>query len=94
MFFKRICAIDLGTDTVKICDKHEKLTICEKNMLAIRNKTLIIATGQRAFEIYEKAPACVYVGCPMTRGAIADSKNLEIVLTKMLKRFLESLILL
>jgi len=87
MLFRRICGIDLGTDTIKICDKHEKLIVCEKNMIAIRNKVNVIAIGKRAFEIYEKAPACVEVGSPMIHGAIADSKNLEIVLTGLLKRF-------
>jgi len=87
MLFRRKCGIDLGTDIIKICDKNEKLTVYEKNMLAIRNKVNVIAIGQRAFDIYEKAPACVEVGCPMIHGAVADSKNLEIVLTGLLKRF-------
>lgn len=87
MLFRRICGIDLGTDTIKICDKNEKLTINEKNMLAIRDKTHVIAIGQRAFDIYEKSPSCVEVSRPMIHGAVADSKNLEIVLTGLLKRF-------
>ncbi len=87
MLFQRICGIDLGTDTIKICDKNEKLNVCEKNMLAIRDKVNIIAIGDKAFEIYEKAPANVEAGSPMTHGAIADVKNLEIVLTQLLKRF-------
>ena len=87
MLFRRICGIDLGTDTIKICDKNEKLSVCEKNMIAIRNKVNVIAIGQNAFDIYEKAPSNIDAGSPMQNGAIADVKNLEIVLTRLLRRF-------
>ena len=87
MLFRRICGIDLGTDTIKICDKNEKLYVCERNMIAIRNQVNVIAIGQKAYEIYEKAPANVEAGSPMQHGSIADVKNLEIVLTRLLKRF-------
>lgn len=87
MLFRRICGIDLGTDAIKICDKNEKLYVCERNMIAIRNQVNVIAIGQKAYEIYEKAPANVEAGSPMQHGSIADVKNLEIVLTRLLKRF-------
>lgn len=87
MLFRRICGIDLGTDTIKICDKNEKLYVCERNIIAIRNQVNVIAIGQKAYEIYEKAPANVEAGSPMQHGSIADVKNLEIVLTRLLKRF-------
>lgn len=87
MLFRRICGIDLGTDTIKIRDKNEKLYVCEKNMIAIRNDVNVIAVGQKAFEIYEKTPANVKADSPMQHGSIADVRNLEIVLTLLLKRF-------
>lgn len=87
MLFRRVCGIDLGNDTIKISDKNEKLFLCEHNMLAIRNKIHVIAVGDRAFEIFEKAPSNVYAGSPMSNGSIADGGNLEIVLTGLLKRF-------
>ena len=39
MSFKRICGVDLGSDTIKICDKNQKKLLCEKNMIAVRNRT-------------------------------------------------------
>ena len=87
MLFRKICGVDLGTDTIRICDKNEKKYVCEKNMIAIRNKEQVIAIGQKAFEIYEKAPANVMADGLMQRGAIADVKNLGIVLTCLLKRY-------
>lgn len=86
MIFHSSYGIDLGTDTIKICDKNEKNFLCEKNMIAIRDKVNVIALGQKAFEMYEKTPMNVEAGSPMTGGAIADVKNAELVLTGLLKR--------
>lgn len=87
MLFRRICGIDLGTDTIKISDKNEKLLVCEKNMIAIRDRVHVIALGNGAFEIFEKAPACVEAASPMAGGVIADAGNLELLLIGLLKRF-------
>lgn len=87
MLFRRICGVDLGTDTIKISDKYERQYVCEKNMLAIRNRVHVIAIGARAYEIYEKAPLSVEVTRPMIDGAIADVKNQEIVLKRRIKQF-------
>ena len=51
MSLKRICGVDLGSDTIKICDKNQKKLLCEKNMIAVRNRTDLIGVGQDAFEI-------------------------------------------
>ena len=59
MLFRKKCGIDLGSDTIKIADKKNKKVVCEKNMIAVRDKTYVIAVGQRAYEMYEKTPLCV-----------------------------------
>jgi len=87
MLFRRICAVDLGTDSLKISDKNEKKHLCEKNMLALRNQKNVIAIGRAAYEIYEKAPTNVSIARPMQDGAIADVKNQETVLKQQLKKF-------
>ena len=56
MLFRKKCGIDLGSDTIKIADKKNKKVVCEKNMIAVRDKTYVIAVGQRAYEMYEKTP--------------------------------------
>ena len=38
MSLKRICGVDLGSDTIKICDKNQKKLLCEKNMIAVKPK--------------------------------------------------------
>ena len=52
MFFQNICGVDLGTDTIKIRDKHGKKFMDSKNMIAIRDKTQVIAIGDAAYEMY------------------------------------------
>jgi len=87
MIFHNICGIDLGTDTIKIRDKHNKKFMDCKNMIAIRNEKQIIAIGDEAFEMYEKNPVNVEVSCPMINGVIASATNMELVLSHILKRF-------
>lgn len=87
MLFRKKCGIDLGNDTIKITDRKKKRIVCEKNMIAVRDKTNVIAVGDKAFAIYEKAPACVEAGCPMRNGAIADGGNLGIILSQLMRRF-------
>ena len=87
MLFRKKCGIDLGSDTIKIADKKNKKVVCEKNMIAVRDKTYVIAVGQRAYEMYEKTPLCVTADSPMIDGAIADGGNLGFILARLLKRF-------
>ena len=79
MLFRKKCGIDLGSDTIKIADKKNKKVVCEKNMIAVRDKTYVIAVGQRAYEMYEKTPLCVTADSPMIDGAIADGGNLGFI---------------
>ena len=87
MSFKRICGVDLGSDTIKICDKNQKKLLCEKNMIAVRNRTDLIGVGQDAFEIYEKAPSDVYAGCPIQNGSLAEGSSQETILIHLMKNF-------
>lgn len=81
-----LLGIDLGTDTIKICDKNNKIMIAEKNMIAIRDGLQVIGIGDDAYEMYEKTPVNVHAGCPMMHGAIADAKNMELLLVGLLRR--------
>lgn len=87
MFFQNTCGVDLGTDTIKIRDKHGKKFMDSKNMIAIRNQKEILAIGDAAYEMYEKNPVNVEVSCPMINGVIASATNMELVLSYTLKQF-------
>lgn len=86
MAFNHALGIDFGTDTIKICDKKNRMIVCEKNMIAIRDEKRVIAIGDAAYEMFEKTPVNVKAGCPMIHGAIAEAKNAELVLSHLLKK--------
>ncbi len=86
MILHNALGIDFGTDTIKICDRKNRITVCEKNMIAVRGENRVIAIGDAAYEMYEKTPVDVKAGCPMRNGVIADAKNAETVLSYLLKK--------
>lgn len=86
MLFNNALGIDLGTDTIKICDRKKRITVCEKNMIAVRDDGRVIAIGDAAYDMYEKTPANIHAGCPMIHGVIAEAGNAESVLSYLLKK--------
>ena len=69
--------MDLGTSNIKIYNKAEDSYFIEKNMIAIENKNTLLAYGDSAFEMYEKAPVNIQTSYPVCNGVIADIKNME-----------------
>lgn len=69
--------MDLGTNNIKIYNKAEDSFFMEKNMIAIENKNTLLAYGDSAFEMYEKAPANIRTSYPVCNGVIADINNME-----------------
>lgn len=74
-----IFGIDLGTSNIKIYSKNEDHIIIEKNMIAIENKNSLLAYGDSAYEMYEKAPSNIHTSYPVCNGVIADIKNMEML---------------
>lgn len=69
--------MDLGTNNIKIYNKAEDSFFIEKNMIAIENKNTLLAYGDSAFEMYEKAPGNIHISYPLNNGVIADIQNME-----------------
>lgn len=86
MHLRNVYGVDLGTSTVKIYSKKRNTITKEKNMIAVRNHEDVLAVGNEAYEMYEKAPSNVTVGSPMAFGMIADIGNAEFVLQTLLHR--------
>ncbi len=86
MFFQEVFGIDLGSDTVKIYSQKKDEILIEKNMIAVRNGDEVIAVGNDAYEMYEKAPKNISVTSPMNDGMIADIGHLEVVLHVLLRK--------
>lgn len=82
---RSIYGLDLGTYQLKIYDKKEDLIRTVKNAVAVRKDTEIIAIGDRAYEMYEKAPAEIEVRFPMKEGVISRIGEMQYLLENILK---------
>lgn len=78
--------IDFGTCNIKIYNKNKKTIINERNIIAIENKDRVLAVGNEAYEMYEKAPEEVEVVYPISGGVIASIENTKMVLRKFIGR--------
>lgn len=90
MFFRNIYGIDLGSSTVKVYSHKKNKTYLEKNMVAYEGRK-ILAVGNEAYEMFEKAPVNIQVESPMAFGMIANKELMEILLYSMLKRINKNL---
>ncbi|MCI8862291.1 MAG: rod shape-determining protein [Lachnospiraceae bacterium] len=77
---------DFGTSSIKIYSKEGDTIFCERNMVAIEEKKGMIAYGDEAFDMHEKAPANIEVLYPMSYGTVASITYMQ----EFLRAFLES----
>lgn len=82
----KVYGIDFGTSTIKIYQKNNGVILDEKNIIAVANRKKMIAAGDEAFEMYEKAPANIAVTYPVKNGVIADIANMLELLNYMLRK--------
>ncbi|MCR4716247.1 MAG: rod shape-determining protein [Lachnospiraceae bacterium] len=69
--------IDLGTKQIKLCKKDEGIIYNEKNIVALTEAGSVIAYGDEAYEMYEKAPDSILITFPVSKGVIADYTNMR-----------------
>lgn len=86
----RLLGIDLGTSTLKIYRKGHGIVFDEKNVIAIENKKRVIAVGNEAYEMLEKAPRNISVSYPVRNGVIADIANMETLINATFKKILKT----
>ncbi|WP_029321410.1 rod shape-determining protein [Butyrivibrio sp. AE3004] len=72
-----IFGIDLGTSNIKIYNKATDDVTVEKNLIAVENKTSLLAYGNSAYDMYEKAPSNIKISYPLSNGVIADIENMK-----------------
>ena len=78
--------IDLGSNNLKVYCKEGDHILQMKNMVAVENKKKMIAYGDEAYAMYEKAPASIEVSYPMSYGNIGSINNLEEFLKAILEK--------
>ena len=86
MKIHNVYGVDLGTSAVKIYSQKQNLISIEKNLIAIRNGTEVIAVGNDAFEMLEKTPENIVIDSPVREGRIANVAEVEIVMRTLLRR--------
>ena len=86
----RLLGIDLGTSTLKIYRKGHEIVFDEKNVIAIENKSRVIAVGNDAYEMLEKAPRNIKVSYPIKNGVIADIADMETLINTAFRKVLRS----
>ena len=68
---RNIYGLDLGTYEIKVFNKKSGLIWKEKSVIAVKDQKFILAIGDEAFTMYEKAPDNIQVVFPMQNGVIA-----------------------
>lgn len=82
----KVYGVDLGTSMFKLYKKGKGIVIDEKNIIAIENGHKVMAIGNEAFEMYEKAPENVLVTYPVRNGVIADIAYMEALFSSFIKQ--------
>lgn len=84
---RKMLGIDFGTSSLKIYKKGEGIVLDEKTVIAISNRTNVVAGGNEAYDMLEKAPETIQVSYPIHSGVIADIINMQ----RLLNYFLEQI---
>ena len=71
MLLRKTYGIDLGSSSIKVYSFFKNKSYMEKNMIASKGRR-IIAVGNEAYDMFEKAPANIVVNSPMAFGMIAN----------------------
>lgn len=82
---RNVYGLDLGTYEIKIYDKKHNEMYKVKDAIAIKDKKTILATGDEAYEMYEKAPANIEIAFPMKEGVISRFNDMQYLLNTLLK---------
>ena len=85
MLLRKTYGIDLGSSSIKVYSFFKNKRYIEKNMIASKGRK-IIAVGNEAYDMFEKAPVNIVVNSPMAFGMIANLELQEITLYSMMKK--------
>ena len=77
---QNIYGVDIGTSNLKMCCNEKGRILNEKNIIAIANKKEMLAFGDEAYDMYEKAPENIEVSFPVKFVVIADIENMQTLL--------------
>lgn len=76
---------DFGTYNLKVYHRDADSYLIQHNMVAIKDKKEMLAYGDEAFAMYEKAPANIEVSSPMSFGNLANISNMQAFMKELLE---------
>lgn len=77
---------DFGSYHLKVYHKEADGYLMQHNMVAVQEKKGMIAYGDEAYAMYEKAPANIQVSSPMSYGNLASISNMQQFLKSLLEK--------
>jgi len=77
---RKAYGIDFGTSMIKIYRKGQGVLLDEKNVIAVQDRKKVIAVGNDAYDMFEKAPGNISVSYPIKCGVVADIDNMQTLL--------------
>lgn len=77
---------DFGSYHLKIYHKDLDGFLMQHNMVAIQDKKSMLAYGDEAYAMYEKAPANIQVSSPMSYGNLASISYMQAFLKSLLEQ--------
>ena len=86
MLGRKIIGIDFGTSEVKIYRKGAGVVLKEKNVVAIKNRKKVIASGNFAYDMLGKSPEEIEVSMPIQNGVIADVGKMQMLLSTFIEK--------
>ncbi len=86
MLFRKVYGVDMGSNTLKVYSHQKNKVYQERNMVAVKDKRRVLAVGDEAYEMYEKAPDNIEVASPMAYGMLADIMKAEVSLYSLIKK--------
>ena len=82
----RLYGLDLGTMNMKIFKVPTGVILNEKNMIATKKKKEVLAFGDDAYTMYERASDNININYPVKGGVIADMTDMSRLLEAFLKK--------
>ena len=77
---------DFGSYNLKIYHKDGDSYLMQHNMVAVQDKKTMLAYGDEAYAMFEKAPANIQVSSPMSYGNLASISYMQAFLKSLLEK--------
>lgn len=77
---------DFGSYHLKIYHRDADAFLMQHNMVAVQDKKGLLAYGDEAYAMYEKAPSNIQVSSPMSYGNLASISNMQAFLKSLLEK--------